>query len=208
MTRIAIIRHGQTEWNEGEGERFRGRAELDLDQIGMGQARAAVARIARWQVSAIYSSPLRRAVSTAKILASPFDLEVQLLEGLIDIDYGKWQGLSLKEAAADDSELYALWLKSPHLVTFPEGESLEQVRIRTVAALETLLAQHPEQTIVLVSHKVVCKVLICSILGLDNSHFWQVEQDTGAINLVETRDRLLRVSLLNDTCHLKNLNEN
>ena len=208
MTRIAIIRHGQTEWNEGEGERFRGRAELDLDQIGMGQARAAVARIARWQVSAIYSSPLRRAVSTAKILASPFDLEVQLLEGLIDIDYGKWQGLSLKEAAADDSELYALWLKSPHLVTFPEGESLEQVRIRTVAALETLLAQHPEQTIVLVSHKVVCKVLICSILGLDNSHFWQVEQDTGAIDLVETRDRLLRVSLLNDTCHLKNLNEN
>ncbi len=208
MTRIAIIRHGQTEWNEGEGERFRGRAELDLDQIGMGQARAAAARIAQWQVSAIYSSPLRRAVSTAKILASPFDLEVQLLEGLIDIDYGKWQGLSLKEAAADDSELYALWLKSPHLVTFPEGESLEQVRIRTVAALETLLAQHPEQTIVLVSHKVVCKVLICSILGLDNSHFWQVEQDTGAIDLVETRDRLLRVSLLNDTCHLKNLNEN
>ena len=207
MGRIAIIRHGQTEWNEGEGERFRGRTELDLDKVGISQARLAAARIAQWQVSGIYSSPLRRAVSTAKILASPFDLEVQLLEGLIDIDYGKWQGLSLKEAAADDSELYALWLKSPHLVTFPEGESLEQVRIRTVAALETLLAQHPEQTIVLVSHKVVCKVLICSILGLDNSHFWQVEQDTGAIDLVETRDRLLRVSLLNDTCHLKNLNE-
>ena len=113
----------------------------------------------------------------------------------------------MKEAAADDSELYALWLKRPHQVTFPGGEGLEQVRRRVSAALETLLQQHPEQTIVLVSHKVVCKVLICSILGLDNSHFWRVEQDTGAVSLAETRGSSLVISLLNDTCHLKNLNE-
>jgi broad specificity phosphatase PhoE len=208
LTRIAIIRHGQTQWNEGEGERFRGRADLDLDKIGIEQAKLTAARISQWQVSAIYSSPLERASSTAKILAYPFNFQVRLLDGLIDIDYGTWQGLSLKEAAADDSELYTLWLQSPHLVTFPGGENLEQVRIKAVAALETLLPKHPEQTIVLVSHKVVCKVLICSILGLANSGFWQVEQDTCAISLVEVRNGFSVITLLNDTCHLKNLDEN
>jgi broad specificity phosphatase PhoE len=147
-------------------------------------------------------------LSTAKILASPFNLQVQPLHGLIDIDYGRWQGLSLKEAGARDGELYRLWLHSPHLVTFPGGESLEQVRKRVVAALEALLSQHPEQTIVMVSHKVVCKVLICDILGLDNSHFWRVAQDTGAISLVEARDGAFRITVLNDTCHLKNLSGN
>ncbi len=202
---IAIIRHGQTSWNEGEGERFRGRARVDLDQMGVGQAKATAARIAQLKVSAIYSSPLPRALSTAQILSSPFGLQVQTLDGLIDIDYGRWQGLSLKEAASDDFELYNRWFQTPHLVSFPGGESLEQVRKRVVAAVEELHLQHHHQTIVLVSHKVVCKVLICSILGLDNSHFWQVEQDPCAINLVEIDGDSIKVALLNDTCHLRDL---
>ena len=205
MTRIILIRHGQTEWNEGKGERFRGRSDLDLDETGVKQAEATATRIAQWQVAVIYSSPLLRTVRTAQILARNFNLQPQPLDGLIDIDYGKWQGLSLKEAAAQDNKLYSLWLRSPHLVTFPQGENLEQVQQRAMAALLGLLPQHPEQNILLVSHKVVCKVLICSLLGLGNSHFWQVEQDTCAINLVEARDRALVVTLLNDTCHLKNL---
>ena len=205
MTRIIIIRHGQTAWNEGEGERFRGRAELELDERGFSQARATVVRIASWKVEAVYSSPLRRTLSTAKTLAEPLKLKVHTLEGLIDIDYGKWQGITLKEAAADDSLLYELWLKSPHLVTFPQGENLEQVRERVVAALDSLILKHQEQTIVLVSHKVICKVLFCHLLGLDTSHFWQVQQDPCAINLVEVTDGNVVVALLNDTCHLREL---
>ncbi|HJX69547.1 MAG TPA: histidine phosphatase family protein [Dehalococcoidia bacterium] len=205
MTRIIVIRHGQTAWNEGEGERFRGRAEVELDDRGISQAKATATRIAQWKVAAFYSSPLKRALSTSELLAEPLGLQVQPLEGLIDIDYGKWQGLSLKEAEADDSQLYELWLRSPHLITFPRGENLAQVQKRVVATLETLPPKHPEQTIVLVSHKVVCKVLFCHLLGLDTSHFWQVEQDPCAINLVEVRDDGLAVALLNDTCHIKEL---
>lgn len=206
MIRIIIIRHGQTTWNEGEGERFRGRAEVELDQWGIRQARATAARMTQWEIDAIYSSPLKRALSTAETLAEHPGLRVQPLEGLIDIDYGKWQGLSLKEAAADDSKLYELWLKNPHLVTFPQGENLEQVQKVAVAAVETLLPEHPEQTIILVSHKVICKVLLCHFLGLDISHFWQVQQDTCSINIVEMREDMSVVVLLNDICHLKELN--
>jgi len=205
LTRIVIIRHGQTAWNEGEGERFRGRAKLDLDEKGARQAESTATRIAQWEIAAIYSSPLKRALDTAKILADPLKLYPQLLEGLIDIDYGKWQGLSLKEAAADNNQLYELWLKSPQLVTFPQGESLEQVKRRVVATVETLVPRHRGQTIVLVSHKVVCKVLFCSLLGLDISHFWKVQQDPCAISIVEMWNTSLVITVLNDTCHLKGL---
>lgn len=203
MTNLIIVRHGRTAWNEGEGERLRGRADLDLDEIGLKQAAAAATRVAKWGATAVYSSPLRRAMMTAEILAKPRGLQVQPLQGLIDIDYGKWQGLSLKEAEADDPELYRLWLKSPDLVTFPGGEGLEQVRERVAGALETVVSRHPDQAIVLVSHKVVCKVLLCSLLGLDNSHFWQIEQGVCAINRVEIEKGSPVTLLINDTCHLK-----
>jgi len=205
LTRIIVVRHGQTAWNEGEGERFRGRAEVELDDKGIKQAGATAARLAQWEAAAIYSSPLKRALSTANILAEPLKLQVQPTEGLIDIDYGRWQGLSLKEAAEDDSKLYKLWLKSPHLVTFPQGESLEQVKKRVVSAVESLVPQHPGQSIVLVSHKVVCKVLFCSLLGLDTSHFWELQQDPCAINLVEVGENAVAIVSLNDNCHLKEL---
>ena len=204
MTRLVVVRHGRTEWNRVE--RFRGRADIQLDEVGIRQAEAAAARIAEWQVSAIYSSPLNRALSTAEILARPFSLEVKLLPGIIDIDYGEWQGLSTEEATAKYGDLYSTWLNSPHQVKFPAGESLAEVRERAASAVGDLIAQHPKETIVLVSHKVVCQILILSLLGLDNSHFWEITQDVCAVNLFEVRGGTPSTLFLNDTCHLKALN--
>ena len=207
MTRIIIVRHGQTAWNEGEGERLRGRSDLELDETGTRQARASAARVAQWEIAAIYSSPLRRAMATAEILSEPLGLQVQRLAGLIDIDYGRWQGLSLKEAQSNDPELYKLWLESPQLVAFPGGEGLSEVRKRVANALETVVTHHPGQAVVLVSHKVVCKVLLCSLLSLDDSHFWQIQQGLCAINLVEMERKSTSVLLVNDVCHLKEMGE-
>lgn len=206
MTRFVLVRHGQTEWNRVE--RFRGRADLALDDTGMRQAEAAAGRLSRWQIAALYSSPLRRALMTAQILASQLRLAVQPLEGLIDIDFGHWQGLSPQEAAAQDSDLYKKWLQRPQEVRFPYGESLEDVQHRITAAIESLVQNHSEQTVVLVAHNVVCRVLLCVVLGLDNSHFWQLGQDVSAINVFELSDDKPVLSLLNDTCHLKSLGLN
>ena len=204
MTRLIVVRHGQTEWNRVE--RFRGRADIGLDEVGIRQAEAAAARIIDWEVSAVYSSPLRRALTTAEILAQPFGLQVKPLPGIIDIDYGEWQGLSPEEAIARDGGLYSKWLNRPHKVKFPGGESLAEVRERAASAVDGLIAQHPKETVVLVSHKVVCQILILSSLGLDNSHFWQITQDVCAINLFEVRGSIPSALFLNDTCHLKGLN--
>jgi phosphoserine phosphatase len=191
--RLIMVRHGRTEWNREE--RFRGRADLSLDDTGIRQAKAV----------AIYSSPLKRALMTAQPIALRLGLAVQPLDGLIDIDYGTWQGLSTAEACAQDRDLHCQWLEFPHEVRFPGGEGLQDVHERIESVIEKMLAEHPEQTVVLISHVVVCRVFICTVLGLDNSHFWQIGQDGCAINTVNTRDGRLVLNSLNDTCHLKGL---
>lgn len=198
-----MVRHGRTEWNRVE--RFRGRADLDLDELGRKQAQATAERLAEWQIAAIYSSPVRRAMTTAEIIARHSGLEAKPLPGITDIDFGEWQGLSLEEAAAKDGALYAQWQESPHKVKFPGGESLAEVRERAASAVESLVTQYPKKTIVLVSHRAVCQILILYLLGLDNSHFWQILQDVCAINLFEIRDSVPSALFLNDTCHLKEL---
>ncbi|MEE8470427.1 MAG: histidine phosphatase family protein [Dehalococcoidia bacterium] len=203
LTRFILVRHGETEWNREE--RFRGRADLPLNSTGVRQAEAAALNLRDRDVAAIYSSPLKRSAETAGILSGKLSLPVEIAEGLVDIDFGRWQGLSAGEASGQDSELYARWLESPHEVRFPGGESLEDVRKRVVTAVDEAAVKHSKQTVVLVSHKVVCQVLLCAMLGIDNSHFWQVRQDVCAINIFEIRNGFPIVSLVNDTCHLKSL---
>jgi len=203
LTRFILMRHGQTQWNREE--RFRGRADLALDETGRKQAEVAALRLKEEHAVAVYCSPIRRALQTAKIVGEKLSLPVQPLEGLIDLDFGSFEGLSGEEATKQYPELYRLWLQRPQEVRFPGGEGLEDVRQRVVPAVEQLEAKHKDQTVILISHKVVCQVLMCAMLGLDNSHFWQVRQDVNAINIFEIRDGAPLVTLVNDTCHLKTL---
>ena len=200
---IILVRHGQTEWNREE--RFRGRADLSLDETGIRQAEAAAERLASSGATTIYSSPLRRTLMTAEPIAAKLGLTVQLLEGLIDIDYGDWQGLSTQEALAEDSDLYHRWREHPHEARFPRGEGLQEVRERVTSAIDQVVAEHADETVILVSHVVVCKVFICVVLGLGNSHFWQIGQDVNAINTIGMREGKLVLNSLNDTGHLKGL---
>ena len=204
MTRVIIMRHGRTEWNRVE--RFRGRVDIGLDEVGTKQAEVAAKRIREWPISAIYSSPLRRAMDTAEIIAAPLELNVQSMSGIIDIDYGSWQGLSIEQVVARDDNLYSQWVESPYEVKFPGGESFTEARERVASTIGDLIQQHPKETFVLVSHKVICQILILNLLGLDSSHFWQITQDVCAMNLFEIRGGIPSVLFLNDTCHMEGLN--
>jgi broad specificity phosphatase PhoE len=203
MTRIILVRHGQTEWNRVE--RFRGLKDIELDETGHRQAQAIADRLHRWEIHAIYSSPLKRAFQTAQPIAEAKGLEVQPLQGLNDIDYGAWTGLSPEEVATEYGVLYQILLDNPHLAQLPDGESLDQVRIRAVDALKRICLRQQSGTVVLVSHQVVNRVLLCAILGLSNASFWQIAQDNAAINIFEAQGGKYRLLLLNDTCHLESL---
>jgi len=177
-----------------------------LDRVGMKQAEAAAKRIKEWPISTIYSSPLRRATATSEIIGAHLGLGVQLVPDIIDVDYGEWQGLSTQEVIDRYDGLYSKWIEHPGDMKFPGGESFTQVKDRISRAIEILIQQHPKESIILVTHKVICQMLVLSLLALNSSHFWQITQDVCAMNLFEVRGGIPSALFLNDICHLSDLN--
>lgn len=204
MTRIILVRHGETEWNRVE--RFRGRADVPLNEKGRRQAQAAGGRVARlWKPAVIYASPLSRAMDTARAIAAHFGLEVQAHPGLTDIDYGDWQGLTPDEAAKKWPVEIDHWYNHPEKALIPNGESLDDLRRRARTMLDALVRQHPDQTIVLVGHTVINRVILLSVMGLGSERFWRLRQDTCAINVFDAVDDDFVIVSLNDTSHLDDI---
>jgi len=201
MTKIILVRHGQTAWNKEAI--FRGRIDIDLDETGREQAKLLARALSKFQVNAVYSSPLKRALNTAIPVANYHQSEVTTDDYFIDMNYGSWEGKSCDEIKERFNNLYQKWIKDPHLFRIPDGETLDEVRIRVVTRLYQLLDKHKEETIVIVSHRVVNKVLICALLGLDNSFFWRIKQDTASFSIFNYEDNNFTLILHNESCHLK-----
>ena len=203
MSRVYLVRHGQTAWNVGEI--FRGRADIPLDETGKREVHLAGETLRDETLHAVYSSPLSRSMETAENIAKFHDISVTPLDAIVDISYGEWEGLGNQEVQQKYPELHTLWLSEPHKVLFPGGESLDEVRSRTIAALDDLLVKHQEENFALVAHRVPNKVICCALMGLDNSHFWRIQQDTASTNLFVYRNGQWIISYLNDTSYLKSL---
>lgn len=206
MTRVYLVRHGTTEWNKEEI--FRGRLDCKLNETGQAEARALAEYFTHIPLQAIYSSPLSRAMGTARPVAEAKGLRVIPEPDFIDLDFGEWQGLPLKEVREKYSDLYRLWQERPEAVHFPGGEDLAQVRTRAWEGLQKILRDNPEGNALIFSHRVVTKILLCAVLGLENSHFWKIRQDTTAVNCFEYNRGSFVASLINDTCHLKSIPAN
>jgi len=202
VTEIILARHGETEWNVAEV--FRGRIDVELNETGIKQAELLAKHLSDLKIQSVYSSPLKRALKTAEMIAGYHKLDVEVAPGLIDFDYGEWQGLPHQEVKGKYKELYAQWIKNPHQVKVPAGESLSEVRKRAIAVVNNVIAKY-EGTIVLVSHRVVNKVLICALLGLDNSHFWNIRLDTCGITTFAYEKERFILTKHNDTSFLKPL---
>ncbi|MFC1952885.1 histidine phosphatase family protein [Chloroflexota bacterium] len=178
MVEIILVRHGETEWNLTEI--FRGTIDVGLNETGIKQAELLGEFMKGLKIEAIFSSPLKRALMTAEPVARNKQLQIETVPALIDLNFGKWQGLPVQEVRDKYEELYSDWVNHPESVEMPDGENLNYVRKRALALIDRLTVEY-HGTVVLVSHRVVNKVLICALLGLDNSHFWNIQQDTCGI---------------------------
>ena len=205
MTTVFLVRHGRTGWNKEQI--FRGHKDVPLDAVGREEARLVGERLRGEGIKAVFSSPLSRAKETAEAVARFHNVKVQVLEGLNDLNFGEWEGLSRQEVQERYPDLYGQWQGEPHQVIFPGGEGLDAVKSRAMEVVKTIIDRHAEEAVALVSHRVVLKVLICDLLGLENSHFWNIAQDTTAINCFKHHNGTWICTFLNDTCHLKGVGE-
>jgi broad specificity phosphatase PhoE len=202
MAELILARHGETAWNVEKI--YRGRTDVNLDEVGIKQAELLGRHLGNWELEAIYSSPLRRALDTANIIARYQKIGIHVAEGLIDFDYGEWQSLSEQRVKNLYPTLHDEWHNNPHKVRMPGGESLEDVKKRAIKVVNDVLSEY-QGSVVLVSHRVVNKVLICSLLGLVNSYFWNIKQDVSGITIFNYVDGRFVLTRHNDTSHLKEL---
>lgn len=203
MTRLFIVRHGQTAWNKEKV--FRGRVDIPLNEQGFKEAEAVAEAIKHEKIAFIYSSPLSRAVQTAEPTAKMNGIETVKLEGITDMNFGVWEGRRLEDVEKEDSERYRLWVEKPHELEIPNGETLFQVQTRALKTIKEITKEHPNDSVMLVSHRVVCKLLVLGLMGLGPDKFWNVQQDTACINLFTIKEGRTIMFKTNDTCHLASL---
>jgi broad specificity phosphatase PhoE len=200
MTEIILARHGQTAWNVGEV--FRGRTDIKLDETGLKQARLLAEYLSERNIEAVFSSPLQRALQTADNIARYHKLEAQITQGLNDLSFGEWEGKTSKEVQEQYPVLFEQWVATPHLVKLPGGESLDDLTVRAMNLVSEVVKLY-RNSVVLVAHRVVHQALILALMGLDNSHFWNIRMDTAATTtFLYTRDRFVLIEH-NNTSYLQ-----
>jgi broad specificity phosphatase PhoE len=142
---------------------------------------------------------------TAEAIGLLCGLAVLPLAAVIDIDYGEWQGLTPEEAASRWPAALHAWYTARNTVQPPDGESLDGLRERVMGAIRELAERHCDETIAVVSHTVVNRVILLAVLGLGNERFWRLGQDNCAINVFEATAGEFTLVSLNDVCHLRSL---
>jgi ribonuclease H / adenosylcobalamin/alpha-ribazole phosphatase len=199
-TRLLLVRHGQTELSVQR--RYSGRGNPPLTALGVRQAMAAATRLATMDFSTVVCSPLARARQTADAVAGLAGVPVIEVPGLIEADFGAWEGLTFAEAAARDPELHRAWLSDPSVAP-PDGESFEEVSARIAAIRDDLLTRYAGSTIVVVSHVTPIKTLLRLALDAGPSVLFRLHLDLASLSTAEFYpDGHSSVRLVNDTSHL------
>ncbi|MCK0090837.1 bifunctional RNase H/acid phosphatase [Rhodococcus sp. F64268] len=200
-TRMLLLRHGQTPLSVER--RYSGRGNPELTELGRGQASAAARMLAgRGDISAVVSSPLGRARETAAAAAAALNLPVTVHDGLIETDFGEWEGLTFAEAAERDVDVHEKWL-SDTSVRPPGGESFDDVRIRIAGVRADLTAEHPGSTVLVVSHVTPIKTLLQFALDSGPSLLYRLHLDLASLSIAEFYpDGGSSVRLVNDTSYL------
>ena len=200
MIQIILVRHGETDWNVEQV--FRGRIDIELNEVGIKQVGLLAEYLSDKKIMAVYSSPLQRALQTAEGIAHYHKLKAEITPGLVDCDFGEWQGLAHQVVKDRYKDVYTEWLASPNRIRVPGGESLDEVGRRATSVVQKVVSKY-KGVVVLVSHRVVNKLLICALLGLDNSHFWNIKQDTCGMTTFIYENNQFILAEHNNTSYLK-----
>lgn len=201
MTRVFLVRHGATA--RTAEDRFSGDVGVDLSDEGRSQARSLAARLECSTIDAVYASPLSRTLETAQIVVAGRPLVIEQRDGLREIGHGHWEGLTRREVEAQFPEEYSAWEADPFTYAPAGAESGVSVLSRALPVMREIVVAHPEQTVLVVSHKATIRLLLASLLGFDlRSYRDRLDQAPACLNIVEFKDPVrARLMLFNDVSH-------
>lgn len=201
-TRFYLIRHGETDWNK-QGI-YQGWTDIELSDHGKRQAMLLGERFQNKALDAIYVSPLKRAIATAEPVARVKEIPIQLDEHFKEINFGEWEGSSVPQLREKYGESFQNFFDNPFAHSFPGEGSFESVKKRSVEGFEALLEKHKGQTVAIVSHGGLLRVLIMTLMGMDHSFYRKTWINNTAITTIDILDNGKRILLtLNDNAHLE-----
>jgi broad specificity phosphatase PhoE len=177
-----VVRHGTTTMNVDS--RYRGRRDVPLDAQGYRDAADAATKLSRVGLTAVYCNALRRTMATAQIIADEARVpDLRILHGLINLDYGAWEGLTAAEAEARDPKAFGLYKRSPFRAVCPNGERLSDARDRILDALRLIGSRHIGETVAVVTHAVMIRLALAELTGQANEQ-WRRPVGLGSITTI------------------------
>ena len=205
MARLLLVRHGITEFNSAR--KFVGHSDVELSATGYRQVERLHDRLVDDKIDAVYSSDLRRALVTAEVISSGHKVDIVTCPELREVNYGNVEGLTFDEISRLYPEMAESLTNFSLRLNFPGGEGFEEFIERTSKFLDKLKGHTPSQTILIASHGGPLRVLVCRLLGIDLGHWRQIRLNNASLSIMETSPRGAIISLLNDTSHLRGLDE-
>ncbi len=197
---LIIVRHGATKWNKIN--KIQGCSDIPLSNVGINQGYLLANRLKKIDIDFVFSSDLSRAADTAKIICNIINLPFVQDSRLREMNFGNWEGLSLKQIINSDKLKFDQWRNHPSLVKFENGESIYDVKERALDFFNDIYSKYEDSNVLLVSHGTFIKVLIIALLDADMDLYKNLKQDNTAVNIIKLVNKRPVLKLFNDTCHI------
>ncbi|NIX15823.1 MAG: histidine phosphatase family protein [Candidatus Dadabacteria bacterium] len=201
---LILIRHGETEWNK-QGL-CQGKSDINLSEFGKVQATHLSQSLKDHQIDSIYSSNLKRAYETAELIAENHGVNVEVEDGLREMDQGDFEGKPFVKLRETHGEVLQSWRADPANFRIPNGETLQEVQDRAFNAINNISINNEGKTVLIVSHNFTIITLLCKFQGTSLDDFYKYKISETSKHIINFKDDRYTIETFNNTDHLSNLN--
>lgn len=198
---LYLLRHGETPYSINGG--YCGDLDPELTPEGSQMAAAFAAMYGSVPWNAVFVSPMKRTIATAKPLCEAVGLEMQLREGLKEIRYGSWEGQTqewVKETYLDD---YLHWLAEPAWNAPTGGETAVEISSRASAVIAEIVSRYPQGHVLVVSHKATIRIILCTLLGIDLGRYRdRIDMPAASVSMIKFDGHGPMLKVLGDRSHM------